>query len=97
VSTEPGQPQGKAFSKAADRAKLNPDSERKLRFHDLRRTVASALLTGDFDLAYVAHQLGHSPDVLLKTYAGIINARKGAKKGLAAIQAARAESLNTKT
>jgi integrase len=31
----------KAFSKAADRAGLNPDGKRKLRFHDLRRTHAS--------------------------------------------------------
>jgi integrase len=37
---------GKAFTKAADKAKLNTDERRKLRFHDLRRTFASILIEG---------------------------------------------------
>jgi integrase len=81
---------GKAFSKAADKAKLNTtEGERRLRFHDLRRTYASVLLGGGCDIAYVAQQLGHSPAVLLSTYTGVINASSGTEKGLAAIQKAR--------
>lgn len=39
----------KAFAKAADRAGLNPEGKRKLRFHDLRRTYASILIEGGCD------------------------------------------------
>jgi integrase len=82
---------GKAFSGAADKAKLNPDGRRKLRFHDLRRTYASVLLPcGEF--AWVAEQLGHTVAVLLDTYSGVIEANDGAEKGAAAIQAARGQS-----
>lgn len=93
--TESGRPLhfrnlGKAFTNGADKAKLNPDGKRKLRFHDLRRTYASVLLGGGCDIAYVAQQLGHSPAVLLSTYTGVINASSGTEKGLAAIQKARA-------
>jgi integrase len=93
--TESGRPLhfrnlGKAFTKAADKAKLNTtEGERKLRFHDLRRTYASVLLGGGCPIAYVAQQLGHSPAVLLSTYTGVINASSGTEKGLAAIQKAR--------
>jgi integrase len=94
--TESGRPLpfrnlGKAFTKAADKAKLNQaEGQRKLRFHDLRRTFASILIEGGCDLAYVAGQLGHSVGVLCSTYAGVINASTGTEKGLAAIQKARA-------
>jgi integrase len=95
--TESGRPLhfrnlGKAFTKAADKAKLNQaEGARKLRFHDLRRTFASILIEGGCDLAYVAQQLGHSVGVLCSTYAGVINANAGAEKGLAAVQKARAK------
>ncbi len=73
---------GKAFSNAADKAKLNTtEEERKLRFHDLHRTYARVLLGGGCDIACVAQQLGHSPAVLLSTYTGVINASSGTEKG----------------
>jgi integrase len=92
--TESGRPPhfrnlGKAFTKAAEKAKLNPEGTRKLRFHDLRRTYASILISGGCEGPYVAQQLGHSVGVLYATYAGLFNARSQSKKGLAAIQAAR--------
>jgi integrase len=82
----------KAFGKAADRAGLNPEGKRRLRFHDLRRTYASILINGGCDGPYVAQQLGHSVQTLYSTYAGLFNARSQAKKGLAAIRAARRSS-----
>jgi integrase len=95
--TESGRPLhfrnlGKAFSKAADKAKLNTDERRKLRFHDLRRTFASVLLEGGCEGPYVAQQLGHSVAVLYSTYAGLLNARSQSEKGLAAIQKARGQA-----
>jgi integrase len=95
--TESGRPihyrtLGKAFSGAADKAKLNPDGKRKLRFHDLRRTFASILIEGGCEGPYVAQQLGHSVAVLYSTYAGLLNARSQSEKGLAAIQKARGQS-----
>ncbi len=80
---------GKAFTKAAGKAGLNPDGKRKLRFHDLRRTYASVLINGGCDVSHVAQQLGHSPAVLLSTYTGLFNSRSQAEKGLAAVRAAR--------
>jgi integrase len=83
---------GKAFTKAADKSKLNTDEKRKLRFHDLRRTFASILIEGGCEGPYVAQQLGHSVAVLYSTYAGLLNARSQSEKGLAAIQKARGQS-----
>jgi integrase len=77
---------------AADKAKLNTDEKRKLRFHDLRRTFASILIEGGCEGPYVAQQLGHSVAVLYSTYAGLLNARSQSEKGLAAIQAARGQT-----
>jgi integrase len=98
--TESGRPLlfrnlGKAFTKAADKAKLNPEGKRKLRFHDLRRTYASILISGGCEGPYVAQQLGHSVGVLYATYAGLFNARSQSEKGLAAIQKARAGQSRT--
>jgi site-specific recombinase XerD len=95
--TESGRPLhfrnlGKAFTKAADKAKLNPDGKRKLRFHDLCRTYASVLLKGGCDIPWVADQLGHSPAVLLDTYAGVIRGSDDSERGLAAIQKAQGQS-----
>ena len=91
--TETGRPLhyrnlGKVFTKAADKAKLNPEGKRKLRFHDLRRTYGSVLAKGGCDIAWAAEQLGHSPEVFLATYLGDVDPDEGAKRGLAAIQAA---------
>lgn len=80
----------KAFGKAADAAELNPDGKRRLRFHDLRHTYASILISGGCEGPYVAQQLGDaSPAITYSVYARLFNARSQAEKGLAAIQAAR--------
>lgn len=44
------------------------------RFHDTRHTFASVLLSGGVSVAAAAEYLGHSPAVLLRTYAHLIPA-----------------------
>lgn len=78
----------KAFSEAAERAGLNSEGRRKLRWHDMRRTYASIMLS-NCDGTYVAQQLGHSVAMLYKTYAGLFNSKSQAERGRAAIAAAR--------
>ncbi|MBK3497073.1 tyrosine-type recombinase/integrase [Viridibacillus sp. YIM B01967] len=44
-----------------------------IRFHDLRHTHASILLSEGVDIVKVAHRLGHSnPKITLETYAHLI-------------------------
>jgi integrase len=66
-----------AFQTATKRAKLNGGEGRKLRIHDLRRTYASILLNDGQPAAFVAKQLGHTVDVLFRTYAGLIENQQG--------------------
>lgn len=44
----------------------------KARFHDTRHTYASVLLSGGVSVAAAAEYLGHSPGVLLSTYAHLM-------------------------
>jgi integrase len=84
----------RSFTLAANRAGLNPEGKRRLRFHDLRRTYASVMLAKvdgqSCDEAYVAGQMGCSIEVLRSTYAGLINSEDNTKRGLAAMASARA-------
>ena len=58
----------------------------KARFHDTRHTYASTLLSGGVPLAAAAEYLGHSPAVLLQTYAHLMPADHA--RACAVIQAA---------
>jgi integrase len=64
------------FQTAVKRAGLN-EQGRKLRIHDLRRTYASILLNDGQPAPFVAKQLGHTVDVLFRTYAGLIENQQG--------------------
>jgi integrase len=44
----------------------------ELTFHSLRHVHASQLLARGVDVVTTARRLGHSPDVLLRTYAHVI-------------------------
>ena len=44
------------------------------RYHDCRHTYASTLLSGGVSVAAAAEYLGHTPAVLLKTYAHLMPA-----------------------
>jgi integrase len=80
----------KAFAKAADRAGLNPDGKRRLRFHDLRATYVSILIDAGCSLPFIGKQVGHSnPSITLQAYARLFNSAKQAETGLAALVAAR--------
>jgi integrase len=46
----------------------------KARFHDTRHTYACTLLSGGVSVAAAAEYLGHSPAVLLSTYAHLLPA-----------------------
>ena len=60
---------GQVWRKLRERAGL-PDA----RFHDTRHTFASVLLSGGVSVAAAAEYLGHSPAVLLSTYAHLMPA-----------------------
>jgi len=45
-----------------------------VRYHDLRHTYASVLLSGGVSVPAAADYLGHSPAVLLETYAHLVPA-----------------------
>lgn len=59
--------------KGAERARLVARWE-AARFHDTRHTYASTLLSGGVSVAAAAEYLGHSPAVLLRTYAHLMPA-----------------------
>ncbi|MEX3745524.1 MULTISPECIES: tyrosine-type recombinase/integrase [Lysinibacillus] len=45
----------------------------RIRFHDLRHTHASILISEGVDIVKVAHRLGHAnPKITLETYAHLI-------------------------
>lgn len=46
---------------------------RKTTPYDLRHANATVLLNADVPIAEVARRLGHSPDVLLSIYAGVMH------------------------
>jgi integrase len=59
------------FSRLVLRAGVGP-----LRFHDLRHSVATALLDAGYDLAVVAGRLGHrDPTITLRVYAHALEQR----------------------
>jgi integrase len=79
-----------SFSKAVDRAGLNPDGKKRLRFHDLRATYVSILIDAGCSAPYIGGQVGHSnPSITYAAYARLFNSAGQAEKGLAAMVAAR--------
>nr|MBA3301396.1 site-specific integrase [Thermoleophilaceae bacterium] len=78
----------RALTRAMDRAGLVDDSRPKLRFHDLRHTFASLLISQGQNVVFVSRQLGHAkPDVTLGVYAHLFDGAEHAARASDALEA----------
>ncbi len=60
----------------------------KMRFHDLRHTHCSLLVSEGLNVVYVSRAMGHaSPDITLKTYSHLWDAPEHAGKASVALDA----------
>jgi integrase len=60
----------------------------KMRFHDLRHTHCSLLISEGLNVVYVSRSMGHaSPDITLKTYSHLWDAAEHSSKASAALDA----------
>lgn len=60
----------------------------KLRFHDLRHTFASLLISEGLNVVFVSRQMGHaSPDITLRVYAHVWDSVEHSGKASAALDA----------
>ena len=76
----------RVLTPSADRAGLNPPSEPRVTFHNMRHSFASNLILTGEDVVQVAAWLGDSPDLVLRVYAGEIGSQpERVKRGQAAI------------
>ena len=68
------------LNKAVAAAKLNSPGRPRLRFHDLRHTYASLLISQGVDVAYVSRQLGHANiTTTLNTYTHLFDHARNAQ------------------
>jgi integrase len=73
----------RGLEKALTNAKLA-----KMRFHDLRHTHCSLLISEGLNVVYVSRSMGHaSPDITLKTYSHLWDAAEHSSKASAALDA----------
>ena len=78
----------RALDAAAKRAKLNPEGVAKLRWHDLRHSAASALISAGLNVVYVSRQLGHSsPSITLNVYGHLFDRERHAEQAGTAMDA----------
>jgi integrase len=74
-------------------AGLNTDGVAKFRWHDLRHSAASALISAGLNVVYVSRQLGHAnPSITLNTYAHLFARAEHAERARSAMDAALAGS-----
>ena len=75
----------RALDPAVKRAGL--DRVPKLRFHDLRHTFASLLISGGLPVSFVSCQLGHAnPAITLTTYTHLFDREEHGKRARAALE-----------
>lgn len=73
ICTEKGMEQDPRNVLRAMRKIIRTSNVKQIRFHDLRHTHASILISKGVDIVKVAHRLGHSnPKITLETYAHLI-------------------------
>ena len=76
---------------AFERARIEPP---RPRFHDLRHTFASLLVSEGLNVVYVSRQLGHaSPDITLRVYAHLFDRAEHAQRARDALEAGFGEIL----
>lgn len=72
----------------SDGAALNPDGTAKLRWHDLRHSAASALISAGLNVVYLSRQLGHAnPSITLNTYKHLFARAEHAERARSAMDA----------
>ena len=76
--TQPGEPIGPDTASMAWKAALAPCTLPQIRLHDLRHSHATHLLQAGHPIHVVAQRLGHSPSMLLRTYAHVVQEQRTA-------------------
>lgn len=79
----------RALHAATKRANLNTDGLPKLRWHDLRHTAASLLISEGLNIVYVSRVLGHAnPSITLNVYGHLFARAEHAERARAAMDTA---------
>jgi integrase len=79
----------RGLAAAITKAGLAREGETRLRFHDLRHTYASLLISQGLNVVFVSRQLGHaSPSMTLNVYAGLYDAVEHARRAAEGLEAA---------
>jgi integrase len=86
----------RGLDKAVETAGLAEGGKPKLRWHDLRHTAASLLISEGLNVAFVSRQLGHAdPSITLKVYARLFDAAEHAQRASDALEASFGSILAT--
>ena len=76
--------------------RLNRDGEPRLRFHDLRHTLASLLIAQGLNIVFVSRQLGHaSPSFTLDAYGHVFDRAEHARRASDGLEAAFSQMLTS--
>jgi integrase len=79
----------RALDAAAKRAKLNGEGIAKQRWHDLRHSAASLLISEGLNVVYVSRALGHAnPSITLNVYGHLFDREHHAERARSAMDSA---------
>jgi integrase len=79
----------RALDAAAKRANLNGEGVASLRWHDLRHSAASLLISEGLNVVYVSRALGHAnPSITLNVYGHLFDREQHAERARTAMDAA---------
>lgn len=75
----------RALEDTLKRAKIS----KRIRFHDLRHTFASILISHNYELTYIAEQMGHAnPSITLRIYGHLLDRKKRRQEARERMEAA---------
>ena len=87
----------RGFDKAIAGASLDGGGRPKLRWHDLRHTFASLLISAGLNVVYVSRQLGHaSSDITLRAYSHLFDQAEHGQRASDVLEASFAKSLQSR-